>query len=396
MLTLIESISLLSNYKFYNTEKYILVFISGTDKGTLIDYIYINNIDNVSDDILGNIINRNINIKPCSLINFFRYSSITNKLTLLFTTFIKENKCSDKIVLSGIQKHIILNSPLKIQDFVMEMFITNLLPTNSNKMIINTNNDDSKLLFNQFLIKPNYLKHPVFNRVINIFYDEVLSYTYKSSNSIGLDDNLHINTFVSPITGSLQFFNNNDKTWLNNGSKRINIPTLVKLNIEDFVKGSSFIGTSKINHMYIPFDGFLNRIIKYDNMTVFRVSNEYFISDLDDSKFKWNYSQDNALKINRENPLITTKQENYVLEYHIVVFGKIEFGNNILKSIYSTLKANETYKIRPIFLQKGKHLCKILSGKTVYVCLNRKIKDLHDNAGIRSFFEIGNNIGEII
>ena len=394
---LIKSISAISNYKFYNDdEEYFLTFLSKSSNGTLLQYTHVSDVDNIKSGILGNTINKSFSMESIVLINFFKYSKSQRKLTLLFTSFANEPLKSNKIVLYGIQKHLILSQPIKNDDFVLEMFTTDFVTKDVNKMVINIscvgNNDQS---CNKIIINPNKLSSPIYHNKMGIVFEEMSKYKHKLY-AKDSDKDIHLNTFLSPVTGILQFFNNSDKTWLNNGSKRINIPNLIKMNIDNFEKGSSFIGINKTNHVYIPFDGFINRIIKYNNTTVFRISNEYYISDNSKSKFQWNYSQDNALSLNRENPAIIAKQEDYELEYHIVVFGKIEFGNNILKSIYSTLKANESYNIRPVFLQRGKYLLKVTDGNNIYVCVNRKIDNIGCDFGIKSFYEIHEEIGEVI
>ena len=409
MATLVKSISVVSNYKFYNDdEEYFLTFYTKSNNGTLLNYTNVHNVDNITSGILGNKINKYLDIEPMTLINFYKYTKSQRKLTLLFTTFITDDIKSNKIVLNGIQKHVILAKAITINDFSLEMFMTDLVTMDTNKLVINiscSNEEDeeteyvmnkhNKKSFDHIIISSNNLSSPVLHNKMNILFEEVVKYKHKL-NVKKMDNTLHQNCFMSPITGSLQFFNNKHKTWLNNGSKRINIPTLIKMNIENFEQGNSFIGVNKTNHVYVPFDGSINRIIKYNNLTIFRVINDYYISDRDKSKFQWNYAQDNSLFINRENPAILAQQNNYTLEYHIIVFGQIEFGNNILKSIYSTLKPNESYKVGPIFLQKGKYLLKVTNGNNVYVCTNRKIADIDETSNIKKFYEIHEKIGEII
>ena len=227
MATLVKSISVVSNYKFYNDdEEYFLTFYTKSNNGTLLNYTNVHNVDNIASGILGNKINKYLDIEPMTLINFYKYTKSQRKLTLLFTTFITDDVKSNKIVLNGIQKHVMLAKALTINDFSLEMFMTDLVTMDINKLVINiscSNEEDNeeteyimnkrnKKLFDHIVINSNNLSSPVLHNKMNILFEEVVKYKHKLTVK-KIDDTLHQNCFTSPITGSLQFFDNKHKTW---------------------------------------------------------------------------------------------------------------------------------------------------------------------------------------
>jgi hypothetical protein len=337
MSILIKSISPISNYKFDGT--YVLAFINNNR----IQYTKLDNINNIDEDTIGYIVNRYVKLDTIALVNFYKYNAQSRKLTLMFSSIknLDISKNTD-IVLNGI--NIELNvKRFNMLDLLKEPFILNLKNDN-NKIIIDLSTTcvENKNM-NVFNYSVTELLNPFYHKPLNLYADLVQNYVHKKLSKLEYKE---ANQLVSPINGIIRISDN------------------------------KLVGINKGTSINMPYDGFLKKIIRDKEKTVFVFTNPYHVSVTKCGKWKWNYNMDNTLNIDREVPYYLKNNNEKELGFKIMLEGDLIIKNGNLKKIFNTLTQG-SYKIKPILFKQGALLCE--SRSSINICINKPIESIESS-----------------
>ena len=373
---------------------YILSVISTKDDKTIIQHVKLHNLNNNSNTILGYVINKNVNIEGNCLINLYEHNKIHNTLRLLYTTNVTNQNLKSKIFMKNVNKTIKLNFGFKIKNLIYEPFLTNLNTVNNEQVILGLRqSEDNDKHFNISILEHKHLTNLVYYRKNNLYLIEN-SIGNEKYNITPFNSNQHINNFLSPVTGILTIYDNNNFLYISNNKQKVNITQLIKFDFNEFTNGISLVGKTRITMLYVPFSGTITKLIKYDNISVIHIENKYFVSDNTMGKWKWNYYQDNALELNRNNYEFEQDNVNRNLKYCIVLFGKFKFVDENFQDQYDKIDTNKPVPVDKLFLTKGTKLLKLYKNSNVCICTNYKLKDIIYNKKI--YVDSFDSIGELV
>ena len=406
------------NIKNGFNNKYIMVIMRTLklSNKVILYKIELNNINNITNEIRGFILNKKIKIDDNEydnfIINIYEHKLVNNIIYLVFTKNLTKKELLDNkpIKLEALIKP---NRRVEYKDdisFIDERFFRNEVDRNSNDFfILFVNREQTTQLIEPITININNTNIYVFDRYSNMIFKEpvldMIKDKYNDKNKIRDKHNEYIVNYM--------IVNRNIKTFLNEYQPEMcfittnqNIIPTCKINdtmyrpiyleinrnntIVSPVDSRVDIYTKKNNKMFIcrmtprdfqkiynPYRGYLDNIEKKDTYCILKFKSSYYIPpDVMERDYlsvilgNFTYSGSGVGAGNRYYPEVLDKQPNTNLEYKIIISGQ-----NIKNSYKLTnIKLKYFSEKNENWFEQGEELGEFSNlGGTVIVIFNRNI-----------------------